>query len=200
MIIRLPNLASGYNDDVRVENEVAALSMARDALRPRLHQLVARVFAWSRATEGQGWILQECMSGEPLLQDFQGMKDEEQATVLEQMADILASFQAYKIPDSVQGFGGLRFGPHGEFNSAPLSIFAGGPFPTYEALIRKTIESKLLKSEDDTNIQGWRDSDVRKRLESFLARGLHQTMSRGLNQLDRAFVHADFCESIWIPA
>ncbi|KAI9654791.1 MAG: hypothetical protein M1821_005785 [Bathelium mastoideum] len=192
VIIRLPNLVSGYNDDVRVENEVAALSMAREALRPKLHQLVPRVFAWSRATEGQGWILQECMPGEPLLKDFQGMKDEDQAKILGQMADILACFQAYKIPGSVQGFGGLRFGPHGEFHSAPLSIFAGGPFSTYEDLVRKTIESKLQKSENDAHVQGWRDSDVRERLESFLARGLHQIMSGSLNQLDRAFVHADF--------
>jgi hypothetical protein len=193
VVVRLPNLASGYNDGIRVENEVAALSMARDALRPMLHHLIPRIFAWSRATEGQGWMLQEWMSGDPLPIDFQSMKDDVQAKILEQMADILGCFQAYRVPASVKGFGGLCFGPNGEFNSGPLSILDGGPFQTYEALVRKTIESKLQKSDSDTQVRGWRDSDVRARLESFLAKGFHQLFSNDLSRLDQAFIHADFC-------
>ncbi|KAI9703535.1 MAG: hypothetical protein M1820_005839 [Bogoriella megaspora] len=191
VVIRLSNFAWGYNHAVRVENEVAALSMARDALGAELQHLVPRVFAWSPATADQGWILQEYMPGQPLLEDFKVMKEQDQAKILGQMADVLGCFQAYEIPTSVQGYGGLRFGQAGEYLSAPLSLLDGGPFPTYEALVRKTIESKLHEAENDRYVQGWRDSDVRSRLEDFLARGLHRTMSASLDGLRKALVHGD---------
>ncbi|KAL9088006.1 MAG: hypothetical protein Q9165_006347 [Trypethelium subeluteriae] len=153
VVIRLPNPISGYNNKGRVENEVAALSLARHALQSRLAHLVPRVFAWCSARDGQGWILQERMAGQPLHEDFQGMSQEQRSKILEQMADILAHFQRYKIPDSVKGYGGLTFNAAGEYVSAPLSILDGGPFPTYEALVKKTIESKLAKSDIDPRVQ-----------------------------------------------
>ena len=56
-VIRLANPVSGCNDTVRVENEVAALSLARDALGSELSHLVHRVFGWGSAKDRQGWIL-----------------------------------------------------------------------------------------------------------------------------------------------
>ena len=69
-IIRLPIRVPGYNDKNRIENEVAALSMAREALQIKFSGLVPRVFDWGSARHSQGWILQEHMSGSPLLDDF----------------------------------------------------------------------------------------------------------------------------------
>ena len=66
-IIRLPNPISGYNDKIRVQNEVAALSVARDALQAKFPGFVPRVFGWGSAKHGRGWILQEHMAGRPLL-------------------------------------------------------------------------------------------------------------------------------------
>jgi len=52
-IFRLPNPVSGYKDKVRVENEVAPLSLAREALQPKLAHLVPRVFGWASVKEGK---------------------------------------------------------------------------------------------------------------------------------------------------
>nr|POE54991.1 hypothetical protein CFP56_78276 [Quercus suber] len=47
-IFRLPNPISGYNDKVRVQNEVNSLSLARAALQPSLNHLIPRVYAGHR--------------------------------------------------------------------------------------------------------------------------------------------------------
>lgn len=56
-IIRFPNSVSGYNDKIRVENEVAALSIARHALQAEFTGFIPRVFGWGSARNDQGWIL-----------------------------------------------------------------------------------------------------------------------------------------------
>ena len=48
-IIRLPNPTSGYNNQIRVENEVAAFAIARESLQSGFPNLVPRVFAWGSA-------------------------------------------------------------------------------------------------------------------------------------------------------
>ena len=199
-IIRLSNPTSGYNDRVRVENEVAALSLAREALKSTLPHLVPRVFAWGSAAAGQGWILQECMPGRPVLADFDGFNDQEKAATLGQMADVLACFQRYKLPNSVEEYGGLSFDSAGHYVSAPLSIMDGGPFSTYEELVRMTIQSKLSQADDDHQVNGWRENNVRSRLDSFLANGLHQAVSDAVSKPDKVLVHADFCKNIYLPA
>ena len=45
-ITRLPNPISGYNDKIRVQNEVAALSIARDTLQAKFPDFIPRVFGW----------------------------------------------------------------------------------------------------------------------------------------------------------
>ena len=89
-IIRLPNPISGYNDKIRVQNEVAALSIARDALQAKFPDFIPRVFGWGSAKYGRGWILQEHMAGRPLLNDFHQMSDKDKAYLLRQMADVLS--------------------------------------------------------------------------------------------------------------
>ena len=92
-IIRLPNPISSYNDKIRVQNEVAALSIARDALQAKFPDFVPRVYGWGSARHGHGWILQEHMAGKPLLDDFHQMSDKDKAVMLRQMADVLTILQ-----------------------------------------------------------------------------------------------------------
>ena len=193
-ILRLPNPVSGYNDEVRVENEVAALSVARDALEKKHPGVVPRVFTWQSAKDNQGWMLQEHMPGEPLLEDFQKMSHQEQADILEQMADILACFQRHQLPESIKGYGGLSFDSAGNYISAPMGIMKGGPFPTYDVLVRETIQSKLAKADTDDQVDGWRDHGIRGRLDKFVKQGVQSVMSKGINDLPRVLVHADFCK------
>ena len=190
-IIRLPNPISGYNDKIRVQNEVAALSLARDALQAKFSDLVPRVFAWGSAEHGHGWMLQEYMAGRPLLHDFQQMSDKDKAVILKQMADVLAALQQYQLPATIRDYGGLDFGPSGEYVSAPLSILDGGPFPTYAGLVKATIQSKLAKADTDPQVHGWRANGVRARLDRFIAEGLHVAMENMVT-FPKVLVHADF--------
>lgn len=190
-IIRLPNPISGYNDKTRVENEVASLSIARDALQAKFPGFIPRVFGWGSARHGQGWILQEYMTGSPLLDDFSQMSDANRACILRQMADVLSGFQLIELPANIRDYGGLGFGPSGEYVSAPMSILDAGPFPTYEDLVKATIQSKLAKTDTDPQVEGWRANGVRTRLEKFIAEGLHVAM-KSMGSFPKALVHADF--------
>lgn len=80
-IIRLPNPISGYNDKTRTENEVASLSIAHDGPQAKYLGFIPRVFGWRSARYGQGWILQEYMTGSPLLDDFSRMSDVDKACI-----------------------------------------------------------------------------------------------------------------------
>lgn len=190
-IVRLPNPISGYNDKIRVQNEVAALSIARDALQAKFPDFVPRVFGWGSARHGHGWILQEHMAGKPLLDDFHQMSDNDKALILRQMADVLTILQQYQLPATIRDYGGLDFGPSGEYVSAPLSILDAGPFTTYSGLVKATIQSKLAKADTDPQVQGWRASGVRARLDKFIAEGFHVAMEN-MGTFPKVLVHADF--------
>nr|POF15047.1 hypothetical protein CFP56_72151 [Quercus suber] len=194
-IFRLPNSVSGYNDKVRVENEVAGLSLAREALQPDLSHLVPRVYGWASAERGEGWILQQHMSGVSILDEFSSFNAEEKTNVLEQMADILACFQRFHLPDTIDKYGGIGFDNSGQYVSTALSIFNGGPFVTHRELILATVMSKLVHADDDPRVKGWRDNGVRERLNDFLDRGL-TVLLRDTATLDRVLVHADFCKTV----
>ena len=190
-IIRLPNPISGYNDKIRVQNEVAALSIGRDALQAKFPGFVPRVFGWGSAEHGRGWILQEHMAGRPLLNDFRWMNDKDKALMLSQMADVLAILQQHPLPATIRDYGGLDFSPSGEYVSAPLSILDGGPFTTYAGLVKATIQSKLAKADNNPQVQGWRANGVRARLDKFIAEGLHVAMEN-MGTFPKVLVHADF--------
>ena len=190
-IIRLPNPISAYNDKVRVQNEVAALSIARDALQAKFPGFVLRVFGWGSAEHGRGWILQEYMAGRPLLNDFHQMNDKDKALILSQMADVLAISPAVSSVATIRDYGGLDFSPSGEYVSAPLSILDGGPFTTYAGLVKATIQSKLAKADTDPQVQGWRANGVRARLDKFIAEGFHVVMEN-MGTFPKVLVHADF--------
>lgn len=198
-IIRLPNPLSGYNDKVRVENEVAALDLGRKALSKTCPGLVPRVYAWGSAKDGgQGWILQEYMPGSGVLDSWDELGKDDRRSILEQMADVLAAFQSLEIPDSVKQFGGLTFDSSGKLISGPLSIYPGGPFETYEGLVRHTIEHKLSQADSNPRLQGWKENNIRERLEKFLQTGLKPIMN-SIGDQARCLVHADFCESWPLP-
>ena len=190
-IIRLPNPISGYNDKIRVQNEVAALSIARDALQAKFPDFVPRVYGWGSARHGHGWILQEHMAGKPLLDDFHQMSDKDKAFMLRQMADVLTILQQYQLPATIRDFGGLDFGPSGEYVSAPLSILDAGPSTTYAGLVKATIQSKLAKADTDPQVQGWRANGVRARLDKFIAEGFPVAMEN-MGTFPKVLVHADF--------
>lgn len=194
-ICRVPNPLSGYNDKVRVQNEVAALSLAREALQPSLlSHLVPRVYGWASAENGgNGWILQQYMSGSGPLAEFSSWSEEDKANILEQMADVLACLQRFQLPSTIDQYGGVGFDAEGNYVNTALSMYDAGPFETYPELLRATITSKLIKADGDSRVRGWRDNGIRARLDEFLNRGL-PTLLQGVASLDKVLVHADFCK------
>lgn len=198
-IIRLPNPVCGFNDKIRVENEVAALSIARDALQAKFPGFIPRVFGWGSARHGQGWILQEHMAGSPLLDDFRRMNDEDKASILRQMADVLTILQRHQLPATIRDYGGLDIGPSGEYVSAPISILDAGPFTTYVDLVRATSQSKLAEADTNPQVEGWGANGVRARLDKFIAEGLHVAMEN-MGNFPKVLVHADFCMSRGYPS
>lgn len=178
-----------------MQNEVAALSLAREALQPSLlSHLVPRVYGWASAEKaGNGWILQQYMSGTGPLEEFSSWSEEDKANILDQMAEVLACLQRFQLPCTIDQYGGVGFDAEGNYVNTALSMYDAGPFETYPELLRATITSKLIKADGDSRVRGWRDNGIRARLDEFLNRGL-PTLLQGVASLDKVLVHADFCK------
>lgn len=195
-MMRLSNPLSGYNENNRIENEVAALSVAREALHTELPHLIPRVFGWGSARGGgHGWMLQELMSGSCLYDDFPEMDDQQQDTILGQMADIFACIQRHPIPNSIEHFGGLTFDSQGQCVSGPVTFMTSGPFNTYGDYVKAMVTSKLAKADADPNVDGWRDKGIRQRLDTFLATHGY-ALADSVGESRKVLVHGDYCRFI----
>ncbi|KAI9673234.1 MAG: hypothetical protein M1817_003097 [Caeruleum heppii] len=190
LVIRLSNKAAGLNDLNRVQNEVAIMSLMRDALKTLPTQLVPAVYGWASAASQQGWILQQYMPGSTLDAEFSKMDLEGKESVLQQMAEILLKLQHYQLPDTIQEFGGLSFDESGDVISGPVTIFQGGPFSTYEDEYREMLRLRLATADKNSLVQGWRSRGIRERLECFLAQGLGRIM-QGVDY-KKVLIHGDF--------
>ena len=187
-VFRLSNAAAGLNDVNRVENEVATMSLFRDAMSHISTHIVPEVYGWGSAANGQGWILQEHMTGKSLT--FKSMRMQDKRKIILQIAEIFEALQRYRLPDTVKEYGGLRFDEHGVIVSAPMTLIDGGPFQSYEALYSEIINSQLILAEQSTILQGWQPNGVRRRLDQFLKEGLHQIMPQGESNT-KVLVHGD---------
>lgn len=144
LVVRLANAAAGLNDTNRVENEVACMSLAREALNFLPHSIVPHVYGWGSAHDGgQGWIAQEFMPGVTLDRDFQSMGAPDKGKILEQIANIFAALQRFQIPESMTGYGGLTFDSNRAIVAAAMTKFSGGPFDTYAAFFQATLHQQL---------------------------------------------------------
>lgn len=188
VVIRLSNAAAGLNDANRVENEVATMSLFRDALSHVSTHIVPKVYGWGSAANGQGWICQEYMTGKSL--EFKSITIQDKHTILLQIAEIFEAIQKYQLPDTIKEYGGLRFDETGVIVSAPITLIDGGPFQSYEALYYEIIHSQLMVADKSAILEGWRLDGVRRRLDQFLVEGLHQVM-RQVDSSKKVLVHGD---------
>lgn len=147
------------SEDVRVENEVATMSLMRTALDPLDEKLVPEVFAWGRPLgKNPGWMLQEFKEeGVQLDKALPDMDLTSQKSVYRQIAQLFKLIQDYSIPNSVKGYGGLKFDETGEnVVSGPTSIPCGGPFVSLEDMYVQMMRRQLDDSETSSLLQGWR--------------------------------------------
>ncbi|KAI9046408.1 hypothetical protein LZ554_009584 [Drepanopeziza brunnea f. sp. 'monogermtubi'] len=188
------DIPAGMHQETRVQNEVAILALAADALRHINPPVVPRVFGWSRAGYNQaGWILQELMPGIPMGEAFdEAMSLDQKKEILAQMAGLLKALQDYALPESIRGFGGVIFDDRGAIVSGPMTTVGAGPWDDLEDFYRGSLRMALTKADENPYLQGWHREGVRERIDSFIEHGLPSLFAHFLTKQDKSIVHADF--------
>ncbi|AEO63735.1 uncharacterized protein THITE_2058678, partial [Thermothielavioides terrestris NRRL 8126] len=199
VVVRFPDPRANLNDAVRVENEVAAMVLAHDALKPLGRSIVPAVYGWSSAAAGgTGWVLMECMPGTRLdLAGFKKLGRDAKKAVLGEIARVLRLLQQYKLPASVEGYGGLGFAEDGTIAVGPTAIYgATKRCETYHELYTECVSSPLFVIVNSSSkAAGWKDSDLRTRIDEFVERGFKPLLERSADLKPRqTLVHGDFGE------
>lgn len=191
VIMRLSNAAAGLNGSNRVENEVAAMHLARAALQPM--QIVPAVFGWGSASPGQGWILMEYMSGAPLDSILPTLAThDEKKKAIRRLAAVVRALQPFELPSTIQGFGGLNFDDEGNIGTAQLTLATGGPYKTYAEMLISLLNNELARSEGSAVVQGWRTIELRPVIEHFIRVDVHALCAQIGITSRRTLVHGDF--------
>ncbi|KAL4917201.1 hypothetical protein BDW62DRAFT_184373 [Aspergillus aurantiobrunneus] len=164
--------AEGMNQNTRVENEVAIITLASSAPKGFDPHVVPSIYARGTAatSSSQGWILQELMPGTPLGELMDTMDAQEKAGVFEQMAALLKTLQEYRLPDNMT-FGGVTFDDSDRIVSTAMTSVGAGPWSSYEALFKGRLKVALSKADANPYIKGWHANGVRERLDAFVDRG-----------------------------
>lgn len=206
VIVRLSNpRALGMNNTNRVENEVAAIHIARSAmaqLGPGYEGVVPAVYAWKAAVgpdpvdeTGFGWIVMEYLKGSSLNAQFKSFDMNEKKDVILQIADIFSAMQGAKLPPGVDRYGGLTIDDKGNIVSGQESMqgVPGGPWHEYEDVWRHQLLIQLKQADDSPVVDGWRANRIRDRIEQFSNAVLHDVIKdAGIDVSKLAFVHLDF--------
>ncbi|RAK90139.1 phosphotransferase enzyme family protein [Aspergillus costaricaensis CBS 115574] len=177
-ILRMSNpLAMGINPHAsRIENELAAMSLARKGLeshRPGLGSLIPRIHTfYSKPTHPDDlpWTLMEYKSGVPLDEFFPSQSESIKKSIIEQVADILAGLRKCPLPEGIT-YGGLALcSTDGRIISAEMTTTNGGPWFTYEELLRARLRHELHDADSSPIIHGWRSNGngIRDRLDSLI--------------------------------
>lgn len=148
LIFRLanPDPAIGLNNTNRIGNEVAFTELARHALEnSKYSRTVPEIYTWASMSSGQGFSVQKYMPGTVVDRVFNDLTLQDRAVVLGQMADILALLQNFRIPETVERLGGLKFDGDGKFISAQMTQFVGEPYMSYRDLICTIFKSSFRK-------------------------------------------------------
>ncbi|GKZ33425.1 hypothetical protein AbraIFM66950_003281 [Aspergillus brasiliensis] len=198
-ILRMSNpQAMGINPHAsRIENEVAAMHLARqalDAYRPGLGHLIPKIYTFCSKTnhpDDLPWTLMEYKTGIPLDEFFPSQPNSTKESIINQIADILTGLQTYRLPQEITSYGGLALSTDGNsITSAEMTTTYGGPWPTYETLLKARLQHELQDADSSPVLNGWRDNGVRERLVSLIDR----FTVPGLSESDsdtKVLVHGD---------
>ncbi|KAE8317224.1 hypothetical protein BDV41DRAFT_573322 [Aspergillus transmontanensis] len=183
LMIRFFKPFGTYNEGVRVENKVAAMTVARLALADSaLHTIVPQVYGWNSGKNepsGQAWVLEKYVPGKNLRDDFPTLPSDKQQVLLAQLAEAVKAFQDYNFPETAQSFGGLAFNADGNVCAGPPSFqVVGSPFSSHAELYRGLLDWQLGASDRYELINGWWISGLRDRLDRFVAEGLDGVLSK----------------------
>ncbi|KAK6209010.1 hypothetical protein LQW54_006758 [Pestalotiopsis sp. IQ-011] len=217
VVIRISNPQALINHEVRVENEVAAMTLMRDALSSYSSSLVPEIYDWNSCTPSIkdspfGYVLQEHKPGTGLdstfglganseeKTSFEDLPEDNKRDLLAQIAAVFKLIQTYELPATVKGYGGLRFDEAGDIVTGPTALPCGGPFETYPEMHAQMLRFQLEEADRNENIvRGWRGGDLernsvglRDRLDKLASTdGIAKIVAQ--NSVDRpTLVHGDF--------
>ncbi|PYH75226.1 phosphotransferase family protein [Aspergillus vadensis CBS 113365] len=196
-ILRMSNpSAMGINPlSSRIENELAAMSLARQGLeshRPGSGSLIPRIHTFcSKPTshpDDLPWTLMEYKSGIPLDEFFPSQSKTIKKSIIEQVADILAGLRKCPLPSGIT-YGGLGLSStDGRIISAEMTTTNGGPWSTYAELLKARLRHELHDADSSPIINGWRSNGIRDRLDSLI----DKFSLPGLSDPDtRVLIHGD---------
>ncbi|OJJ42009.1 hypothetical protein ASPZODRAFT_20876 [Penicilliopsis zonata CBS 506.65] len=174
-ILRMSNPeAMGINPRAsRIENEVAAMFLARkglDNFQAGLGDLVPSIYAFCSKPSLPGdlpWALVEYKVGVPLDEFFDSQSEVRRESIIEQVSDVISGLQNCPLPPGVDSYGGLGVAKDGII-SAEMTITRGGPWSTYEMLLKARLEHELHDADMSPVIKGWQENGVRQRLQSLI--------------------------------
>jgi hypothetical protein len=193
-VIRLSEPDSMLNEDIRVQNEVAVMTLIRKALEPYgKESVVPLIYGWSPTVGGTGWTLIEHMSGVNIVEEFPSLDLDKKRDILRDMALIFKCIQSYQLPQKLQGYGGLNYDEDGDMILGKTPIAGGGPCNSLADLYSEYFQTQTVFAEKCKVIQGWKDStkNLKLRLERFAAEGLKPLLQKNLKPRS-TIVHGDF--------
>ncbi|KAK2018059.1 phosphotransferase enzyme family protein [Colletotrichum eremochloae] len=200
VILRLANpRAEGIVHETRVENEVAAMHLARQgllsSLKPDNAALVPALYDWqssNNSPSGFGWSLLEFKEGVPLDTVFRDMSIDDMKEVLGQIADIFTGIQKAPLPESIQRHGGMTIDREGNIVSGQMTTLKGGPWDSYKDFWKARLALRIEDAGVSPALDGWRPKGVRDRVDKFLDRGLERFLDEsGVDVAKRNLIHGD---------
>jgi len=181
-VFRIGNPDSMFNHAVKVENTVAVMQVAREALSKLA--IVPQVYAWSKTggPSDNGWIIEQHMPGVDIEADFHAnLSRDAQRHILGQVAEVLKTVQDFKLPASASGFGGLAFDKDNNVISGPFVVEPyTGPYPDMKSFYKDMLRAQLKEADRSAVAKGWHENGLRDRLDAFADRGLESVLSKAL--------------------
>ncbi|THY01482.1 hypothetical protein D6D01_10358 [Aureobasidium pullulans] len=190
VVVRLSNPNAMMDEEVRVGNEVAAISLMRQASINYPRKLVPKVFAWQASKHGLGWIVQEYLVGEQLSIHFPDLPTDKKAVVLDQVAEIFQMIQSSK--HGVEEFGGLGFNEEGKVVAGRSSLWSVGPFSTYAEMYQAIFAKQLKLTQVTPLLDGWKGTDLQERLQKLSTSGDFTNLLAHTGDIRPTLIHGDF--------
>jgi hypothetical protein len=192
IVVRISNTNAMLDEEVRVENEVAAITLMHRALASLKYSPVPKIFAWkSSSSAGPGWIVEEFMEGEKLNAHLPDLSLDKKRQILEQVAELLKLIQSFD--PEVDGFGGLGFDAKGRVIVRRSPLWSVGPFPTYADMYQGIFNRQLELVATTPLLGGWNEGGLEERLRNFNESGGFKSLLQPSEPMRFTLVHGDIC-------
>jgi hypothetical protein len=166
----MSNPDANLNEEFRIQNQVAIMSLAQSALTSTLNRrIIPLIFDWEDTTPNcPGWMINEWMPGSKLEdEEWKALDVAKRDDVLTQMATIVKALQAFELP--FQHFGGVGYDDEGGLVGRAMTIPCGGPFKTYAKLCEGMLEWQLSARDSCSILMQGDEAGLRVRLQKLVS-------------------------------